>query len=82
VLQNILEFSNRLVANPHIFVGRRARDVLRGVRRGEVNPGVEQIGIEILGLLEILDGGVVVAVAEIGDALIELVASAELGATA
>ena len=40
--QHILELSNRLVAELHVRIAGRARDVLAGVRGGQVEAGVHQ----------------------------------------
>ena len=80
LLENFLEFIDGLRAEIHVFLRRRARDVLRGVSGGEIKTGDIQIRIEILGLLEVFDGDVVLTVLERLHALIQEVASVELGA--
>jgi len=55
---------------------------LSGVGRGEVEARVHQRGIEVLGLLEILDGLIELSVPIGGDALIEQVARLEFVAAA
>src|SRR5258707_7156916 len=74
-LQNFLEFIDRGRAEAHVLLRGRAGNVLSGVSSGQIETGNNQRGIEILGLLEILNGRVVQAVLEGGDTLVEKVAS-------
>src|SRR5262249_19545311 len=63
-VENVFEFRDGLLADVAILLRRSAGDVLAGVSSGEIEASVEQRRIEILGLLEILDGGIVLAVLE------------------
>ncbi len=74
-LQNFLEFIDGLGAEAHILLGRSTGNVLAGVSGGQIEAGVHQTRIELFGLLEILDGRVVLAVLVGGDTLIEEIAS-------
>ncbi len=78
--ENFLEFIDSLRAEAHILIGRRARNILAGVSGGQIKAGVHQTGIEVLGLLEIFDGGVVLGVLVGGDTFIEEIASPQLAA--
>src|SRR5258708_2815722 len=80
-LENLLEFSDGLFADIFILFGRSAGNVLAGIGSGEIEARVEERRIEILGLLKVLDRGVILAVLKSRDALVEKVASLEFVAT-
>ncbi len=76
--EHVLEFLHRRFAHADIFVRRRAGNVLRGVSRREIQAGVGQRRIIVLGFLEVFDRLIVLTIAIGGDALVEFVASLEL----
>src|SRR6266699_2233558 len=75
--EHFLEFRDGLIAETSVGFGGSARNVLAGVRRSQVQASVHEGWVELLGLFEILDGLVVLAVLEGVDTLIEEVASLE-----
>src|SRR5712691_13103357 len=79
-LQNFLEFIDGLGAEAHVLLRARAGNILAGISGSQIEAGVHQTGIEVLGLLEILDGRVVLGVLVSGDTLIEEVTSLQLAA--
>src|SRR2546429_4552457 len=79
--EHFLEFRDGLIAETSVGFGGSARDVLAGVRRSQVQASVHEGWVELLGLFEILDGLVVLAVLEGVDTLIEEVASLQLVAS-
>ncbi len=62
--KHFFEFGDGFVAEIHIFLRRRAGNILRGVGGGQIEASNEQARVEILGLLEVLNGHVVLAVLE------------------
>ncbi len=80
MLQNFLEFIDGLGAEAHVLLRGRPGNILAGISGGQIEAGVHQTGIQVLGLFEILDGGVVLGVFVSRDALIEEVASLQLAA--
>src|SRR5437868_14403454 len=62
--QHILELSNSLVAELHVPIAARARNVWAGVRGGQLEAGVHRRGMEIPGRIEIFDGYAGMAVLE------------------
>ena len=73
--KDFLELVDGRVAEAHVLLRRRAGDVLAGISSGQIEAGIEQAGIEILGFLEILDSRVVLSALVSGNTLIEEVAS-------
>src|SRR6266852_8198949 len=71
--ENFLEFVDGLGAEAHVLVRGRAGNILAGISGGQIEAGVHQTGIEVLGLLEKLDSGVVLGFLESGDTFIEAV---------
>ena len=79
-VEDFLEFGHSLVAARHVFGRRRAGNVKAGVRGGEIEPRVEQLGIGFFRLLEVFNRSVGLAVLEGGDAFVQEVASLEFAA--
>jgi hypothetical protein len=78
--ENILEFRDRLIAEANVLFGRRAGNVLAGISSGQVEAGIHQLGIEILGLFEILDRRVVLSFFVGGDTFIKKIARFQFAA--
>src|SRR5258708_9845944 len=76
-LENFLKFCDGLFADILILLGGGARNVLTGIGGGEIETGVEERGIEILGLLEVLNRGIVLAVFESSNAFVKEIARLE-----
>ena len=64
LVENIFIFRDGFLAMAHIFVRGSAWNVLAGVCGGEVQAGVDEIGIQFLRLFEVFDGGVKLSVFE------------------
>ena len=79
--EHVLEFLHRCLAHADVFVRRRAGNVLRRVGRGEIQAGVGQRRIVVLRILEDTRWPLIFAIAIGGDALVQFVASLQLGAT-
>ena len=78
--QNFLEFIYRLIAEANVLLGGRAGNVLAGIGGSEVKARVHQAWVKVLGLLEVLDGRVVLAILEGRDTFVKKVAGFELAA--
>ena len=64
-----------------VFFRRRAGNVLAGIRGGQVQPSVQQIGIKLLGFLEEFHRFVKLPFLESGNALVQQVARVQFIAT-
>src|SRR3970040_1404316 len=76
--ENFLNLLDRLLTVADIVFRRGAGDVLAGVGRSEVQAGIQELGGELLGLHEMLDGRIILTALESGHAFIQLVAGLEL----
>src|SRR5580704_4159053 len=77
----ILEFIHCLLADAYVVIRRSARNVLGGVGGRQIETGIQQAWVEVLGLLKILDAGVVLPVLKGRYALIQQIAGLQLTAS-
>ncbi len=80
LVQDFLEFRDGLVAARQVFLRRRARDIQAGVGRGQVQAGIEKLRIGFLGLFEVFNGCVRLAIFEGGDTFVEEISSLQFAA--
>src|SRR5208283_324571 len=76
--EHALIFGDGLFTVIEVFIRRSAGNVLAGVSGGEIKASIDKVGIEFLGLLEILDGLIELGFLEGGHTLVEKIARLEL----
>src|SRR5208337_3619450 len=72
-LQDVVKSIDRLLSELNVLRTLSARNVLLGIRSSQVQPGIQQGGIQGYRVLEMHDGGLELRVAERPDTLVELV---------
>ena len=78
--ENLFVLVDRLISHAHVLVGGSAGDVLRRVGGSQIEARIQEARVEILRLLEILNGLVELAGLIRLDAFIEKVAGFQLAA--
>ena len=73
MLRTLVKGIDSLFGDLNVVRGFPARNILLGVRRGQVQPGVQQAGVVRNRVLKMHDGGLELRVAIRRDALVELV---------